>query len=79
MKKTIETKFEPGQKVWMLLNSKAVERVVRRVIYYTSKEEERVEYNLVGEAEYSSDAYEYYDESRLFATKEDLKKSIFGD
>ena len=79
MKKTIETKFAPGQKVWMLLNSKAVERVVRRVIYYTSKEEERVEYNLVGETEYSSDAYEYYEESRLFATKEDLKKSIFGD
>mgnify|MGYP007028758347 CR=1 FL=1 len=79
MKRTIETKFDVGQKVWMLVDSKAVERVVRRVNLFITKKEERVEYNMEVTEKYFSDEYTFYDESKVFATKEELRKAVFGD
>ena len=78
MKKTIETKFEPGQKVWMLINSKAVEKEIKRVIVTFNSDGMTITYNMVGETEYSSDNYEYYDETRLFQSKDALKEHVFG-
>lgn len=79
MKRTIESKFDVGQKVWMLVDSKAVERVIRRVNVFITKKEERVEYNMEVTEKYSSDEYTFYDESKVFATKEELRKAVFGD
>lgn len=79
MKRTIETKFDIGQKVWILVDSKAVERVVRRVNVSLTKKEVRVEYNMEATEKYSTDEYTFYDESKVFATKEELRKFVFGD
>lgn len=75
----IKPKFELGQKVWMLINSKAVEKEVKRVSVTISADAQDVTYNMVGETEFSTDNYECYSENRVFATKDDLKKHVFGD
>ena len=73
-------KFELGQKVWMLdENQKAVEKEISSASINVAKDHQYVSYYLVTDSPYSSDAYKSYAESKLFATKEDLKKSIFGD
>lgn len=73
-------KFELGQKVWMLDDEqKAVEREINSVSISVAKDYQSVNYYLVTDTPYVSDAYKGYAESKLFATKEDLKKSIFGD
>lgn len=73
-------KFELSQKVWMLdENQKAVEREIKSASISVAKEHQSVSYYLVTDSSYSSDAYKSYEEDKLFETKEDLKKSIFGD
>lgn len=73
-------KYELSQKVWMLdENQKAVEREIKSASIIVAKEHQSVSYYLVTDSSYSSDAYKSYEEDKLFETKEDLKKSIFGD
>lgn len=73
-------KFELGQKVWMLDDEqKAVEREISSASISVAKDNQSVNYYLVTDSPYSSDAYKSYAENKLFASKEDLKKSIFGD
>lgn len=73
-------KFELGQKVWMLDDEqKAVEREISSASINVAKDYQSVSYYLVTDTPYASDTYRSYAESKLFATKEDLKKSIFGD
>ncbi len=73
-------KFELGQKVWMLdENQKAVEREISSATISVGKEYQSVIYYLATDSLYSSEAYKGYAEDILSATKEDLRKSIFGD
>lgn len=73
-------KFELGQKVWMLDDEqKAVEREISSASISVAKDNQSVCYFLVTDSPYASDAYKSYAENKLFASKEDLKKSIFGD
>lgn len=73
-------KFELGQKVWILDDEqKAVEREISSASISVAKDNQSVNYYLVTDSPYASDAYKSYAENKLFASKEDLKKSIFGD
>lgn len=73
-------KFELGQKVWMLDDEqKAVEREISSASIIVAKDNQSVNYYLVTDSPYALDAYKSYAENKLFASKEDLKKSIFGD
>lgn len=75
----IKPKFEIGQRVWTISEQKAVEKEIRTALVLVTKIGQSVTYTLVGESEFSMDNYETWEENRLFATKEDLKKSIFGE
>ena len=72
----IKPKFEIGQRVWTISEQKAVEKEIRTALVLVTKISQSVTYTLVGESEFSMDNYETWEENRLFATKEDLKKSM---
>lgn len=76
----LKPKFELGQKVWMLNeDQKAVEKEISSASISITKDNQLVIYYLVSDSPYNSDAYSGYAESKLFGTKEDLRKSIFGE
>lgn len=76
----LKPKFELGQKVWMLNeDQKAVEKEISSASISITKDNQSVIYYLVSDSPYNSDAYSGHVESKLFGTKEDLKKSIFGE
>lgn len=75
----IKPKFELGQKVWIINNElKVEEREICLALINVSKNNQSVSYCLASASPYSSD-YKSYDESKVFATKEELRKSVFGD
>lgn len=73
-------KYELGQKVWMLdENQKAVEKEISSASISVDKDGQSVYYCMVSDTPFSTESFKSYDESKLFESKEDLKKSIFGE
>lgn len=72
----IETKYKPGEYVWVMYNNKPEKAIiVRRVII------SRIDVNTYPYATYTSVEYflhqlDKYDEEKVFKTKEDLIKSL---
>lgn len=72
----IDTKFHPGQKVWVMFENKPKEAKISSV-------EIRLLVNADKPFIYYEVSFGYgwegrYSESRIFATKEELKEAIFG-
>lgn len=73
-------KYELGLKVWMLdENQKAVEKEISSASISVDKDGQSVYYYMVSDTSFSTESFKSYDESKLFESKEDLKKSIFGE
>ena len=75
----IQTKFKPGDPVWYMKNNKPLQRSINRIRIFSGYEDGGIYVRV----QYTFDSFDavsekFYDESDLFATKEELKESIFG-
>ena len=75
----IRTKFKPGDPVWYMKNNKPLRMSIDRIRIFSGYEDGV----LYVRVQYTFDSFDavnekFYDESDLFATKEELKESIFG-
>lgn len=74
---TINTKYNPGQEVWIMKNNKALKLFVHAITIVASMNNDKkivygILYNLANGSEGGN-----FDENNIYATKEDLKNSIF--
>lgn len=75
----LRTKYRPGDYVWYMKNNKPVEGTIKRMRIFAGVESG----SLYVRIQYTFDTIDvvnerFYEESDLFSTKEELKKSIFG-
>ena len=70
----IETKFDPGQTVWIMISNKAIECVIEEVIPGRRTRTSRYQdtYTITG---YNGNSPKFYEE-QIFTTKEELIKSL---
>ena len=70
----IETKFDPGQTVWIMINNKPEKCVIDEVIPGTRTKTFRYQdaYTIIG---YNKNSPKFYEE-QIFKTKEELIKSL---
>lgn len=70
----IETKFDPGQTVWIMIDNKPKECVIDQVIPGTRARTFRYQdaYTITG---YNGNSPKFYEE-QIFTTKEELIKSL---
>ena len=65
----VKTKYDIGDKVWLIYENKAVERIITQVQIIVNAQKAKVTYQLNHE---TTD----YDEYKLYTSKEELLKSL---
>ena len=73
----IETKFDPGQTVWIMIDNKPKECVIDEVIPGTRARTFRYQdaYTIIGYKYVAGKGLKFYEE-QIFTTKEELIKSL---
>ena len=70
---TLETKYNPGEEVWVIRNNKPVKLIIKSIKIIANGDTYKISYNL-------TDGYMCgdFNEDVICATKEDLKDKLFG-
>ena len=70
----IKTKFDVGDKVWFMLNSKPIEAKIYKINIYGTKDEKQTSITYSVE---SSLYFGVFNEKKLYASKEELINSLW--
>lgn len=71
----IETKFHPGQQVWLMHENKPVTARIKEVVFVATIQETTLSYGVIRENGHFDT--EKYSESELAESKEELKNKVF--